>query len=311
MLSFDPSARISVTDALAHPWLTNYHDENDEPECPEPFEKWREIEQLETLDQFREALWKEIEEYRKEVRGIDVEVDYLARGDSRKRSVERREARVVPDSPEALPTELEEKKDTVVEEAETASEMQEREDGIGRMASSSTTSDAQPRPGTPADPVVTYARRSTFMGSRQSSAFPSPVVSAHQPLPSYTEGPMHREPGTSTGGIVFPSHDRTESYVVPARSRTASMMAGGEPRRLLRTLSTLSVHEPLAAGIEGLPGGHGMTGATDVVKYIMGTQTTGADAPPSEMPREFGIDEGDEEFEVSETGKKGGSKFLI
>lgn len=310
MLSFDPSTRISVTDALAHPWLANYHDENDEPECPEPFDKWRQIEKLETLDQFREALWKEIEEYRKEVRGIDVEVDYLARGESRKRSVERREARVVPDSPEALPTELEEKKDTVVEEVGTKLELREREDGVGRIASSSTTSDTQPRPGTSADPVMTYARRSSFMGSRQSSTYPSPVVSAHQPLPSYTDGLMHREHGTSTGGIAFPTHDRTESYVVPARSRTASMMAGGEPCRLLRTLSTLSVHEPLAASIEGLPGGHGMAGATDVVKYIMGAQTTAADAPPSEMPREFGIDEGDEELEVLEPGKEG-NKFLI
>ena len=306
MLSFDPSARISVTDALAHPWLTNYHDENDEPECPEPFEKWRQIEKLETLDQFREALWKEIEEYRKEVRGIDVEVNYLAR-DSRKRSVERREARVVPDSPEALPSELEEKGAALVEDVETESEVQDR---IGRIASSSTTSDSEPRPGTSADPVVAYARRSSFMGSRQSSTYPSPVVSAHQPLPSYTDSPMHREPVTSTGSIAFPSHDRTESYVIPARSRTASMMTGGEPCRLLRTLSTLSVHEPLAAGIEGLPGGHGTTGATNVVKYIMGTQTAGADAPPSEMPREFGIDEGDEELEVPEPRKRGGSKLI-
>jgi len=105
MLSFDPSTRISVPDALSHPWLSSYHDVNDEPECIQPFEKWHEIEQLETLEQFREALWKEIEDYRKEVRRMNVEIDYLgsSTGESRKRSVERIEGREVPDSPETEP----------------------------------------------------------------------------------------------------------------------------------------------------------------------------------------------------------------
>ena len=64
MLAFDPDARITVPEALKHPWLASYHDETDEPDCPEVFAKWEEIEELETLEQFREALWREIESYR-------------------------------------------------------------------------------------------------------------------------------------------------------------------------------------------------------------------------------------------------------
>lgn len=37
MLVFDPFKRISVEDALAHPWLAALHDETDEPVAEEPF----------------------------------------------------------------------------------------------------------------------------------------------------------------------------------------------------------------------------------------------------------------------------------
>ncbi|KDQ18940.1 hypothetical protein BOTBODRAFT_28421 [Botryobasidium botryosum FD-172 SS1] len=45
MVAFDPSDRISVIEALEHPYLASYHEVGDEPSCPEPFEKWREIEE--------------------------------------------------------------------------------------------------------------------------------------------------------------------------------------------------------------------------------------------------------------------------
>ncbi|XP_002976336.2 mitogen-activated protein kinase 4b [Selaginella moellendorffii] len=38
MLVFNPQNRISVTEALAHPYLTNLHDVNDEPSCHGPFD---------------------------------------------------------------------------------------------------------------------------------------------------------------------------------------------------------------------------------------------------------------------------------
>ncbi|VDD85113.1 unnamed protein product [Enterobius vermicularis] len=37
MLTFNPNKRISIEDALAHPYLEQYYDPNDEPECEEPF----------------------------------------------------------------------------------------------------------------------------------------------------------------------------------------------------------------------------------------------------------------------------------
>jgi serine/threonine protein kinase len=37
MLVFDPAKRISVQEALAHPWLAALHDESDEPVADVPF----------------------------------------------------------------------------------------------------------------------------------------------------------------------------------------------------------------------------------------------------------------------------------
>ncbi|KAJ4725949.1 Mitogen-activated protein kinase [Melia azedarach] len=37
MLTFDPTRRITVEEALAHPYLARLHDEADEPRCPEAF----------------------------------------------------------------------------------------------------------------------------------------------------------------------------------------------------------------------------------------------------------------------------------
>lgn len=38
MLVFDPRTRISATEALAHPYLSPYHDPTDEPVAPEKFD---------------------------------------------------------------------------------------------------------------------------------------------------------------------------------------------------------------------------------------------------------------------------------
>lgn len=315
MLSFDPFTRISVTDALAHPWLAAYHDVNDEPECPQIFEKWSEYEQLETLEQYREALWNEIEDYRKEVRGIgpEVEIDYFGRSvrissadGSRKRSTDSKE---LPDPPEikGIPVDVNTETEFNIEQvadagtdtttnAETTPSMVESRDSIATLAAPLPAIPEQPV--TPTDPLIQYARRSSMMGpSRQASTYSSPLVSTHQQLPSYTEGPAHAEPGSvhgTGGGIAFPTYGRTESYIVPARSRTASMAGGEVSRKLLRTLSTVSIHE----SIDGLPGG--LAGVAEIGKYITGNHATEADAPPSEIPGDFRIDEGDEEEEDQE-----------
>jgi len=74
MLSFHSTTRITVTQALAHPWLAAYHDVNDEPTCPHKFDRWREIEELQTADEIRTPLWEEINDFRREVRAGVPEV---------------------------------------------------------------------------------------------------------------------------------------------------------------------------------------------------------------------------------------------
>ncbi|KAF8141631.1 Pkinase-domain-containing protein [Boletus edulis] len=206
MIAFDPSCRITNPD---------------EPDCPTMFERWRDIEKLQTLDEFREALWKEIEDYRMEVRGMKTETTPFP-------SVAEKDR--VQTSPSLSP----------VQSTITAPETFHATE--------------------PTDPVVTYARRSsTIPPGRQST---SPIASTVQhPPPATVDGLP-----TACNGIEFPSG---ETYVVPARSRAAST-AGGDitVRKLLRTLSTVSIHE----SVEGLPGA---------------LADPEADAPTSEMPIEF------------------------
>lgn len=268
MLSFDPSARISVPDALAHPWLASYHEETDEPDCPTTFEKWRDIEKLETIEDFRKALWEEIEDYRMEVRGITREPAAPgphgnARGETS-------------DSPEQF-----------LESQESVSALRRmdspeviRENAVSDSLAPPATMDYF-RPCTPEDPVVNYARRSSILQPQRqpsTSTYSSPPASTTQ----HPFVPMFDGLPTSASGIAFPN----EGYILPARSRAASTTtaAGSEiaVRKLLRTLSTVSIHE----SVEGLPGG--LAGVAPIGKFIVG-QESEADAPASEMPMEFSI----------------------
>lgn len=58
MLTFDPTKRISVEDALAHPYLSTLHDVSDEPSCPAPFTFDFEEHKL-TEEHIRELIYKE------------------------------------------------------------------------------------------------------------------------------------------------------------------------------------------------------------------------------------------------------------
>ncbi|GLB41804.1 putative protein tyrosine kinase [Lyophyllum shimeji] len=308
MLAFDPSDRITVPEALEHPWLAAYHDESDEPECPTKFEKWRQIEELETLEDFRTALWDEIEDYRKEVRGIPLEPS------------------APPDASPVLPfptteepqnmtepsvvvenTDLEKVQNTP-QEGPAANKQEESKAPIQRGRFSSSPEHYIRRGSTPTDPVVSYARRSSIMQpSRQGSTYNSPLPST-QHLPTFAEDLTQAESRTlGPGTIVFPSTSQP-GYVVPARSRTGSMAAGEVTRKLLRTLSTVSIHE----SVEGLAGG--LAGIAPIGKFIVESQPEEADAPPSEMPKDFAINETsegeeDEEFQGGKRGKEG--KFQL
>lgn len=306
MLAFDPNDRITVPEALEHPWLASYHDETDEPDCSEKFEKWRKIEELETLDEFREAIWNEIENYRREVRGGNLDLSGLAfhAGEGVSGSGYRINDDQEPH--ELIPSVLEpdgmSKAPTTETEATTLElagiDVKELDERLVPPPSTSPDNHRRPQPVTPTDPVVTYARRSSILQpSRQGSTFNSPLPTM-QHLPPFSEGPLNSEPGSlGPGSVVFPS----QGYIVPARSRTGSVAGGGEvTRKLLRTLSTVSIHE----SVEGLAGG--LAGIAPIGKYIVERQTTEADAPASEMPMDFGIDE---TSEGEEDGGHGGSNI--
>lgn len=261
MLSFDPSTRISIPDALAHPWLASYHEETDEPDCPTKFEKWRDIEKLETLEDFRKALQEEIEDYRMEVRGI-----------TREPTVQSPHENARGGTPSRSPAQSLDPRDSVSVSRRVESPEVIMENEVPESLAPPAPSD-HIRPSRPADPVVNYARRSSMIQPRRStSTYSSPQTSTAQQQPFF---PMFDGLPTSASGIAFPN----QGYILPARSRAASTAAGSEvaARKLLRTLSTVSIHE----SVEGLPGGIG--------KFIVG-QESGADAPPSEMPIEFSVD---------------------
>lgn len=71
MLAFDPADRITVVDALAHPYLESYHEIGDEPECSVISERWREIEAIDSDFDYRKAIWKEVYDFRLSVRRGD------------------------------------------------------------------------------------------------------------------------------------------------------------------------------------------------------------------------------------------------
>lgn len=365
MLSFDPSGRITVAEALEHPWLSGYHDVNDEPECPTKFDRWRDIEKLETIEQFREALWKEIEDYRREVRMIALEMMDDEPAPLRSPSVlsavdeggDKAQAEVV-DEEMVNATRLEGVDECTQEkvEGQGQSEAQQedtetipplaefpsketsmekrRNSGSSTQGSSSLAYPTQRIPAVTRDPLVSYARRTSMFGahSNRGSLYESatgspsdpyqPMSTGTHPTPTrassfiddgsgvnfggYALGSGHvKDSSTSTaGGIAFPSMQQRDGFIVPARSRTASMATGYDvPRKLLRTLSTVSIYEslgPLAGGGEG--GGEGAASGVAPIAKIIRERRTEADAPPSEMPGDFQIGVGGSDSESGESG---------
>lgn len=301
MLAFDPDQRITVPEALGHPWLSSYHDVSDEPDCPQAFDRWQDIERLETLDDFREALWNEIEDYRREVRGIKFispqrtlsttsskepeHVPSITREERRQeRSVFEHDTIREDDSAGAETT------STAVEDEETVKVISSVDPGQKDLLSrcKETESNFPFPPTVPADPMVMYARRSSILQpSRQNSTYNSPVPPS-QHLATFLDG--HRMDHSETGSVTFP----TQGYVYPARSRTGSTVGGEISRKILRTLSTVSIHE----SVEGL---------STIGKFIVGGRTE-ADAPPSEMPRDFGIKSAVDKTDGSDEGKTEGPK---
>lgn len=66
MLTFDPTSRISVEDALEHPYLHIWHDASDEPTCPSTFDFHFEI--VDDVQEMRKMIFGEVVRFRAVVR---------------------------------------------------------------------------------------------------------------------------------------------------------------------------------------------------------------------------------------------------
>ncbi|PWY88494.1 mitogen-activated protein kinase spm1 [Aspergillus heteromorphus CBS 117.55] len=66
MLAFDPSSRISVEEALEHPYLQIWHDASDEPTCPTTFDFHFEV--VDDVGEMRRMIYDEVVRFRATVR---------------------------------------------------------------------------------------------------------------------------------------------------------------------------------------------------------------------------------------------------
>lgn len=360
MITFDPTERISVAEALKHPWLSTYHNHDDEPDCTESFQRWRDIEELESHDDFKRALWDEIQDYRREVRGLN---SIAGSPVTMKRASSTSSHSMVDSQPSAATTglgQIDEETSPPPAEIEpprtgsqpqptlepppeplpplplqdsqgshppsrTNSRKDERRPSCDKLERASSTASIT----TPTDPVLTYARRTSFLQPQQqpapTSGTSSPINPYHtnnhasrKPIPSFGDGGYFDE-GVNLkeqyghgkhlhrNTVAFPSGD---SYVVPARSRSGSVfgpypsgipfpgltgdgisglpgtgnynytVGPGTVGRLLRTLSTVSIHES-GQGLKG-----GLADIAPIGKYIT-ERGTDDELLASEVPEEL------------------------
>ena len=66
MLAFDPSSRITVEQALGHPYLQIWHDAADEPACRDTFDFAFEV--VEDVPEMRKMILAEVQRFRQQVR---------------------------------------------------------------------------------------------------------------------------------------------------------------------------------------------------------------------------------------------------
>jgi len=70
MLAFDPTQRITVEQALEHPYLQIWHDVTDEPVCPQTFDFAFEV--VDEVPEMRQMILQEVITFRRRVRGQPV-----------------------------------------------------------------------------------------------------------------------------------------------------------------------------------------------------------------------------------------------
>ncbi|QRV88767.1 mitogen activated protein kinase [Ceratobasidium sp. AG-Ba] len=294
LVTFDPANRLTVLEALKHPYLDAYHDEDDEPECETKYQGWKDIERLETVDQYRTAIWNEVEEFRREVREMVVESEIPEPAATNGNTALQEAAAKIADAMAAPAVTVESPGEPkpVIDGVDIHPEPAP----VPALAEAVVAAGPVPFPSSGHNSPSPAAHSGTLPRQRPSSARTKSSVDPYE-IYARRSTILPPSPQTITGGVT-PGHvdpkdpapaekQLSASYVVPARSRAASAADGTVgpggysatlPRTLLRTLSTLSVNDSGAAGAA--------LAALGRIQDDKGV-ITAADAPPSSIPVEF------------------------
>lgn len=181
-----------------------------EPECPRKFERWRELENFETLEDYRSAIWNEIQEFRKEVRGMGGSVSSLisSRRDEVSSSLRRRlEEAAAEDGGDAVSRER--AAEGVVGTGEKLTKSEELVRAMESLELVDTESQHEHHP----------HRLVPLPESSQAQYFSEPESQSQSQIP------LHRDESSLNGSVT--------------RTRKDSALGG----KMLRSLSTISVHE--------------------------------------------------------------------
>ncbi|KIM34236.1 hypothetical protein M408DRAFT_325692 [Serendipita vermifera MAFF 305830] len=275
MVQYEPEARVTAAQALEHPWLAAFYDPEEElfGIQPQEFTRWKDIEALETVSQFRDAIWTEIQDYRTQARSL---AEHSNSPIAALQHLSVRES--IPEEPEPEEAITEKVPETVSYFSPSKYHPESRPELPVSTPSVSVILDddaplppAVPRPRKVSqhpDPYATFNRRSSAIFA----ASHSPAVSTVGGTPSNTSS-LAYFPVIDDGDDITPS-----AFVIPVRSRLPSMIDGSQYRHL-RTLSTVSIHETGAR-----PGG--LAAIAPIGKYV-GAKTGSADAPPSSPPTQL------------------------
>ncbi|PVG04896.1 putative mitogen-activated protein kinase MpkA [Serendipita vermifera] len=285
MIRYKPEARITAAKALEHPWLAAFYDPEEEEWGPKShlFTRWKEIESLNTVEEFRNAIWEEIQEYRAQARSladhsmspvtslrppVPTVREPIPEEPEPDESTESNEPPITPEPPEQSP----EEPLILQKEPSPVPSPQVTRSAILPSTIDDSVSVPIPRPrkiSQHPDPYATFSRRS-------SAIFGNP---SHSPAASTVNLTPSRQPSFAHFPVLDDGDEPTPSVAVPVRSRLPSMVDGGQYRHL-RTLSTVSIQENA-----GRPGG--LAAIALIGKYVGAAKTAGADAPPSSPPAEL------------------------
>ncbi|KAG8818494.1 hypothetical protein FRC19_010604 [Serendipita sp. 401] len=277
MLCYEPELRITAAEALEHPWLAAFYDPEDEllATTAHLFSRWRKIESLETVEQFRDAIWDEIQDYRAQVRSFTLEHSHSPVTSLHSHVPILKE----PIPEEAEPEEPQTKDETQLEHrepkftigpAETISQPETSPQTLPQIQQEAGPT-AIPRPRKNSqhqDPFATFSRRSSAI-----------FGGMHSPVPPNSAITPSRGSSFTYFPVLDEGDSATPSATIPVRSRIPSMIDGSQYRHL-RTLSTVSIYENATR-----PGG--LAAVAPIGKFVGAERTTGADGPPSTPPVEL------------------------